>query len=797
MLFKALLTVLTISAVSCDLSESQARHISTQVDSSDKECSGFRELVRVSDKCDYIQRYCASDGIWNPLEVYYCNAVPYGLGAVMLAASVAWLYILFQLLGATADNFFSPILTQLSQDLGLPPRFAGVTFLALGNGAPDLSSTILAIKSGDYNLSLGALTGAGMFVGTVVAGSCILSAGGAKCRGALIRDSLGYAAAILVLLIVMVDGRVSYLEVMMLLAIYAAFVVSVLGADLWHRLVHLKRQPPEAAAAAAAPPHMQDLELAHTPDSASDDGTCSADPAQRPAGERQAQRPRVSEEAKRGPIDYAHMPAARYRDIAWATLAKSSSFFRRAPSLKNLRQQLFAEGALSSSFMHAESSHLRWVASIAEEHGAEEEDGGGDEGLEQQQPLQGHRFILDEDDDDDSSDEDADDGGGDAGPRYQPPVNGEVEVAPWGPERGQAEAHARAGLTASRSFIDEQISRASTSQASLSSILDAPARRFTSEEQPVWAAYVGQPEGGAEDAAWTRPLGRGRGAREWAAATAAELRDGLFMQSWDEIREMGPAGRLNLALLAPFTLLQRATIPVIVSEAYSQAWLVVALALCPVWMTYYLGLAADAGAAAWGGALAVGGVLAAAAALTSGRDSPPEWSCGSKILFGAALMCTLGFAIAATWIAAIATELVTMLQFFGNLSGVDSAVLGLTVLAWGNSVGDLSTNVAMAKRGLSNMALTACFAGPLFNLLVGCALGFLLWLRQEQAAFVPARVSTPVLIGGMFILLNCVSLVTIGILNGKRVPRSTGYFMQGVYALYVVVSLVCLFVFDS
>lgn len=67
-------------------------------------------------------------------------------------------------------------------------------------------------------------------------------------------------------------------------------------------------------------------------------------------------------------------------------------------------------------------------------------------------------------------------------------------------------------------------------------------------------------------------------------------------------------------------------------------------------------------------------------------------------LAGAALMCTVGFAVAATWIAFVANELVAMLQFFGRLSGVSSAVLGLTVLAWGNSVGDLSTNIAMAKR---------------------------------------------------------------------------------------------------
>ncbi len=44
-------------------------------------------------------------------------------------------------------------------------------------------------------------------------------------------------------------------------------------------------------------------------------------------------------------------------------------------------------------------------------------------------------------------------------------------------------------------------------------------------------------------------------------------------------------------------------------------------------------------------------------------------------------------------------------------------VLGLTVLAWGNSIGDMSTNMAMARKGLANMAMTACYAGPVFNLL--------------------------------------------------------------------------------
>jgi hypothetical protein len=41
---------------------------------------------------------------------------------------------------------------------------AAVTFVALGNGAPDLSANIAAISAGEVTLSAGALTGAAMFV---------------------------------------------------------------------------------------------------------------------------------------------------------------------------------------------------------------------------------------------------------------------------------------------------------------------------------------------------------------------------------------------------------------------------------------------------------------------------------------------------------------------------------------------------------------------------------------------------------------------------------------------------------
>ena len=51
-----------------------------------------------------------------------------------------------------------------------------------------------------------------------------------------------------------------------------------------------------------------------------------------------------------------------------------------------------------------------------------------------------------------------------------------------------------------------------------------------------------------------------------------------------------------------------------------------------------------------------------------------------------------------------------------------STLLALTVLAWGNSIGDYMANTSIAKKGFAEMALTGCFAAPLFNNVLGLGL---------------------------------------------------------------------------
>ncbi|KAJ2998299.1 hypothetical protein NUW58_g367 [Xylaria curta] len=87
------------------------------------------------------------------------------------------------------------------------------------------------------------------------------------------------------------------------------------------------------------------------------------------------------------------------------------------------------------------------------------------------------------------------------------------------------------------------------------------------------------------------------------------------------------------------------------------------------------------------------------------------------------VFCFLGFAIAIAWISTIANEVVGILKAFGVILDISEAILGLTVFAIGNSIGDLVADVTVARLGYPVMALSACFGGPLLNILLGIGLG--------------------------------------------------------------------------
>jgi len=57
--------------------------------------------------------------------------------------------ILMYNLSSTADDYLSPALEFLTEKSGISESLAGVTLLALGNGAPDVFAAISANAGGD------------------------------------------------------------------------------------------------------------------------------------------------------------------------------------------------------------------------------------------------------------------------------------------------------------------------------------------------------------------------------------------------------------------------------------------------------------------------------------------------------------------------------------------------------------------------------------------------------------------------------------------------------------------------
>jgi sodium/potassium/calcium exchanger 6 len=144
------------------------------------------------------------------------------------------------------------------------------------------------------------------------------------------------------------------------------------------------------------------------------------------------------------------------------------------------------------------------------------------------------------------------------------------------------------------------------------------------------------------------------------------------------------------------------------------------------------------------------------------------------------------------WIYVVSNELVAVLSSLGLVCGVSRTILGGLVLAWGNSVGDLTADLALARSGAVQTAITAIFSGPVQNCLLTLGTAFLIAsLEKGGVLTIAAGLRADVHLAlGLLVLAVAALLVLIPGYFRFRIPRWFGWALMACYAAYIPAGII-------
>mmetsp|Transcript_14483 Transcript_14483/g.29268 ORF Transcript_14483/g.29268 Transcript_14483/m.29268 type:complete len:654 (-) Transcript_14483:396-2357(-) len=627
-------------------------------------------------------------------------------------------------------------LEMFSFKMGLPPRFAGVSLLALGNGSADVSATINAITkdpANGYQLSLGALTGAAMFIGNVVAGSIIIAADGVPCRGALVRDVVMMVITVIVVFLVLRSGSIDTRATTTFFGMYLAFVIIVLIADIYHRAVVVPRIR---------------------------------------ARDEARERDRQLEEGRRA-MDAAAIAVDKVADEALVDSVAESDLLGAPESNEEPGTEMRLELPDQRAAMMGGSgqSTIRIMPTGVSEASSVEE-----------MPIHNRALnaVLNA-----LSNYDKYEETGTEDPQHA--------AEGWGVDGISSETERPIKLHGK----DGLLNRHASAQSVVGTAAETNLQMSTSgggDEHHIDSPY--RIMDGGMDEICTDGTG-GFGAHSWMGAWhdgKEELRV-HWREMYEDIFHNEDNSWLDKFLLAaelPFTIMRKSTVPIPCEGYYCRALVAMSLLLSPIWLGTYFYMFFDTNLFWLNGFpyILILCIVMAFPAVCIMRYAPG--GDGNMNLLISGPIALYGFVVAATWIDATADRLVSLLNFLGVVCHIPSSIMGLTILAWGNSMADLAANVTMAKKGLANMAMTACFAGPVFNILIGLGGGFTALGNITGKSGNEVVLSGTITTGFIFTLINCAALIISGVFLCKgTIPVSFGYFSIGLYAVYVGT---CLFV---
>ncbi|XP_076952891.1 cation/calcium exchanger 1-like [Bidens hawaiensis] len=239
----------------------------------------------------------------------------------------------------------------------------------------------------------------------------------------------------------------------------------------------------------------------------------------------------------------------------------------------------------------------------------------------------------------------------------------------------------------------------------------------------------------------------------------------------------------------PVYLPRRLTIPVITKERWSKPYLVISMVLAPimvaiVWNTQGSNLGLEATLVTYFVVGAIGFALGTCTYAFTNSTRPPQ-----KFLV---FWYACGFLMSVVWTYVACNELVSLLESLGNIIGMNPAIIGLTILAWGNSIGDLVANVALAIYGGADgaqIAMSGCYAGPLFNVLIGLGFSFVFvsWSKYPATYVIPEDPDLCETIG--FLMVGLLWALVILTKREMRLDHTLGGGLLVIYLCFLFIKL--------
>jgi len=157
-------------------------------------------------------------------------------------------------------------------------------------------------------------------------------------------------------------------------------------------------------------------------------------------------------------------------------------------------------------------------------------------------------------------------------------------------------------------------------------------------------------------------------------------------------------------------------------------------------------------------------------------------------------LVVLAFVSTVAWLDMIGNECVAVLEAIGTITSITStdeghSIMGITVLAWANSIGDFVADTAIARTGKVKMAIASTFGSPLLTACLGLGLATVVAASSNSDHSVQSKMDGTLWISYIFLLLSLGSSLILISSRGFRVPRWYAFYLVALYTLYVLFSV--------